>query len=387
MAPYPGGAQIDGSSADFVVGGVYLAVGVALMADPIKIEHGGNLQAASARYGIAVQDWLDLSTGINPNGYPVPPIPPAAWHDLPYMADALVQTARAAYAVPATFTLTPTAGSQPVIMALPRLLPDYPVLLPQWGYADHRHAWQASGRRCQFYPSLSAAEQTATIEAALADNPQQHLVLIQPNNPTGVLLPAEQLRRWAAQLGHGARLIVDETFIDATPEQSVCPTQLHPAMIVLRSVGKFFGLAGMRLGCVLAESNWSQLLQAELGPWSVSGPAQVVGQQALADVAWQTHMRAELKQSQQLHAQWLAPLASLAQRPSQHLPLFSTFWLPATVAQRFCDVAGQQGLLLRSLPSAAGLEMVRIGRLRLTDSAGQQRLQQLVQRFMQIQLV
>lgn len=370
-----------------MAGGVCGTLGVALMADGFSIEHGGNLQAASTHYGIAVQDWLDLSTGINPNGYPVPPIPPAIWHDLPYVADTLVQTARAAYAVPKAFTVTPTAGSQPVIMALPRLLPVYPVLLPQWGYADHRLAWQASASTCHYYPSASAAEQIAAIDAALASHPQQHLVLIQPNNPTGVLLSAAQLHRWADQLGHGARLIVDETFIDATPEQSVCPTELHPAMIVLRSVGKFFGLAGMRLGCVLAESNWSQHLQAELGPWSVSGPAQWVGQQALADVAWQNQMRAELKQSQQLHAQWLAPLASLAQRPSQHLPLFSTFWLPATVAQRFCDVAGQQGLLLRSLPGEAGLEMVRIGRLRVTDSAGQQRLQELVQRFMQTQVV
>ena len=364
-----------------MAGGFFDDLGVVVMVKRLTVFHGGDLAAASAHYGVTLEAWLDLSTGINPNGYPVPPMAPSVWHDLPYVREPLLQAARTAYAVPEAFTLTPTSGSQPVIMALPRLLPDYPVLLPQWGYADHRLAWQATGRHCEFYPSASTTEQIAAIDAALARNPQQHLVIIQPNNPTGVLLPAEQLQRWAAQLTGGARLIIDETFIDATPELSVCPVHLHPAMIVLRSVGKFFGLAGVRLGFVLAEPSWSERLQAEQGPWAVSGPAQVVGELALSDSVWQANMRAELARSQQHHAQWLQPLSAFTPRPMQHLPLFSTLWLSTAEAHRLCDLAGAQGILLRALAAEAGLEMVRIGRLRLTDTAGQHRLQALLRAF------
>lgn len=360
-----------------MAGGVSGALDMAGIID--QPPHGGDLQAASARYDRPMTQWLDLSTGINPNAYPVPPIAPAAWHNLPYVNSALVAAARAAYAVPDTFAITPTPGSQPVIMALPRLLPKYSVLLPQWGYADHGAAWQAADAHCLRYTSCSAAAQIAAIDAALADNPRQHVVLIQPNNPTGVLLPPAQLRHWAAQLVEGARMIIDETFIDATPAQSVCPEHLHPAMIVLRSVGKFYGLAGLRLGFVLTEPGGGQLVQAELGPWSVSGPAQVVGQQALTDVGWQTQMRLELAQSQHDHAHWLLPLESFTERVTQHLPLFSTCWLLKENARRLVHLAGQQGILVRCLPGDDRLDMLRLGRLQRSDIAGLQRLQHWLQ--------
>lgn len=344
--------------------------------------HGGDLAAASARYGHPHGGWLDLSTGINPDAYPIAELPVAAWHDLPYVQPELLATARLAYAMPAASSIVATPGSQPIISSLPKWLPKLPVLLPSLGYADHRLAWQASGGLMQFYPSTQAAAHIAAIDAALAHNSAQHLVVIQPNNPTGLLLPAAQLYQWAQQLSGGGHLIIDETFIDATPAQSVLPEHWHPAMLVLRSVGKFYGLAGLRLGFVIAELNLVERISAELGPWAVSGPAQWVGRQALADIGWQRQMRATLARSQQLHAQWLEPLeAASAEASVQHLPLFSTLSLPRLAAQRWTQWAGERGILVRYGLGEAGLDWVRVGRVSLFDQAGQQRLQQCIAEF------
>lgn len=344
--------------------------------------HGGDLAAASARYGQPHQGWLDLSTGINPEVYPIAELPLSVWHDLPYVRPELLNTARQAYAAPETSTLVATPGSQPVIAALPRWLPELPVLLPALGYADHRLAWQASLAPTQLYPSSQADAQVAAINAALERNSAQHLVLIQPNNPTGVLLPATQLQLWAQQLTAGARLIIDETFIDATPNLSVVPEHWHPAMVVLRSVGKFYGLAGLRLGFVIAESTLAERIMAELGPWSVSGPAQWVGQHALADRGWQQQMCVTLAQGQQLHAQWLAPLVGAISGASvQHLPLFSTLSLPNAVAKQWTHWAAEQGILVRYGVGEAGTDWVRMGRLAGSDLAGQVRLQQCIAAF------
>ena len=84
------------------------------------LEHGGRLRAAARRHGIALADWLDLSTGINPRAYPVPPLPPTVWQRLPEADDGLESAAAAFYGNP---LLLPVAGSQAAIQALPRLFP------------------------------------------------------------------------------------------------------------------------------------------------------------------------------------------------------------------------------------------------------------------------
>ena len=246
------------------------------------LEHGGNLRAAARRYGR--DDWIDLSTGINPWGYPAPPVPPDAWHRLPEADPALAAAACAYYGAP---LLLPVAGTQAAIQALPRLRPASRVTVSAPSYAEHAHHWGRHGHSLQLasYGELDAAVERSDV-----------VVLCNPNNPTGELVPAAQLLGWAARLGRrGGWLVVDEAFGDTAPGLSVAAHCAQPGLIVLRSVGKFFGLAGLRLGFVGAHPRLLIELADLLGPWAVSGPAQSIALAALRDKAWQDTTQARLQ--------------------------------------------------------------------------------------------
>lgn len=245
------------------------------------LEHGGKLREAQRLYGGA--DWIDLSTGINPIGYPAPPLPPDAWHRLPEADPALLDAACAYYGARA---LLPVAGTQAAIQALPRLRPPSRVTVAAPSYAEHAHHWALHGHSLRQigYPMLEAAVGSSDV-----------VVVCNPNNPTGELVPPAELLRWAAELGaRGGWLVVDEAFGDTAPELSVAAYAAHPGLVVLRSVGKFFGLAGLRSGFVAAEASLLTALADMLGPWAVSGPAQHVALAALRDTAWQQAAQARL---------------------------------------------------------------------------------------------
>jgi cobalamin biosynthetic protein CobC len=249
------------------------------------LEHGGNLRDAVRHFGRPLEDWLDLSTGINPHFYPAPQLSANAWHRLPEYSDALVQAAQAYYRAPQMLAV---AGSQAVIQALPRLRPAARVVVSAPSYAEHAYQWRQAGHAVTecIYAELDAAVEQADV-----------VVLCNPNNPTGEFVPAAQLLRWAAQLaGRGGWLVIDEAFADTVPDISVASHADQPGLIVLRSVGKFFGLAGIRLGFVAAEKSLLQQLANYLGPWSVSGPAQQIAITALNDGQWQMQTAQRLQQ-------------------------------------------------------------------------------------------
>jgi L-threonine-O-3-phosphate decarboxylase len=278
------------------------------------------LRAAAERYRIPLAQWLDLSTGINPVSCPMPSLSEADWRNLPDADDELCRAAQAYYGAPA---LLPVAGSQAAIQALPLLRGHSRVGFIAPSYAEHQQAWQRAGHQCHIIafenPNLDLASQpidlkkpsldlenssaaAAAIEAALAT--LDVLVLINPNNPTGQRFSAAQLLRWHSVLAaKGGWLVVDEAFMDCTPADSLAAWTHLKGLIVLRSLGKFFGLAGARVGFVLAESSLLKALNEWLGPWTISGPAQRVAEYALRQQAWQTTQRQHLPQaSQQLAA-------------------------------------------------------------------------------------
>ena len=245
------------------------------------LEHGGRLRRAAETYGIPLGDWLDLSTGINPQGYPVPPVPADAWLRLPEDDDGLEAAAADYYG---SAHLLPVAGSQPAIQLLPAVLRGERVSLLAPGYAEHAHAWR--DRRAV---AVGADE----IDAAVAHS--DIVVLVQPNNPTGVHFGRERLLEWHTRLARrGGWLVVDEAFIDTTPAQSLVPLAGADGLVVLRSLGKFFGLAGARVGFVFAPASVRAALAERLGPWTLAGPARWAARHALADRAWQTQARAAL---------------------------------------------------------------------------------------------
>ncbi|WP_295430928.1 threonine-phosphate decarboxylase CobD [uncultured Thiodictyon sp.] len=246
------------------------------------LPHGGRLRAAAAHYRIPLTDWLDLSTGINPQGWPVPPVPDL-WQRLPEEDDGLEQAAAHYYGNGA---LLPVAGSQAAIQALPRLRPPGRVGVIAPGYGEHAHAWRRTGHAVQLLP-------VAMIEAALPD--LGVLVLIHPNNPTGARFARADLLRWRRVLAQrGGWLVIDEAFMDATPGESLATLGPLPGLVLLRSLGKFFGLAGARVGFVLADPALTQPLAAQLGPWTIAAPARWVATKALEDQTWQAAARAHL---------------------------------------------------------------------------------------------
>ncbi|MCZ4322212.1 threonine-phosphate decarboxylase CobD [Pseudomonas anguilliseptica] len=247
------------------------------------LEHGGRLRAASLRYGIALADWLDLSTGIAPYGWPLPVIPASAWARLPEQQDGLENAARDYYGVS---NLLPVAGSQAAIQALPRLVRNVTVGIVSPAYAEHAAAWQREGHKL-----LEISE--GAIERALER--LDVLLLVNPNNPTGRRIEPQRLLDWHARLAErGGWLVVDEAFVDCTPEHSLAAFSERPGLIVLRSFGKFFAMAGIRLGFVLAQPALLEQLAELLGPWAISGPSRVVASALLQDHAGQRVQRERL---------------------------------------------------------------------------------------------
>ncbi len=256
------------------------------------LEHGGDLARASREYGISEERWLDLSTGINPLGYPVPPMPPNAWLRLPGDAEPLVRAARDCYRA---MELLPVAGTQAAIQALPRLRAHSRVTLADLTYNEYAHAWKRRGHAVHAVPPREFDERLAGTDV---------LVVCNPNNPNCERIEPDRLLEWHAALAaRGGWLIVDEAYIDVSPDASLAPFASRPGLIVLRSLGKFFGLAGARIGFVSAERSLLHVLEDELGPWTVAGPAQFAAGAALRDRDWQAQTRAALIASgRRLHA-------------------------------------------------------------------------------------
>ena len=243
--------------------------------------HGGDLGEARALIGEADDEalpWIDLSTGINPRPYHFSPLKPDMWARLPARQEqrALLDAARGYYAVPEGAEIVAAPGSDALIQLLPELLPAGRVAIAGPTYREHEKAWARRGKV------------TIAADAAEAANAGDIVVLVNPNNPDGRTVPPETLAEMADALSRrGGWLIVDEAFADTVPGVSAVGLVPRRNVLVLRSFGKFFGLAGLRLGFAVAPPALAETLHARLGPWPASGPAIAIGKQALADAAWQ----------------------------------------------------------------------------------------------------
>lgn len=252
------------------------------------VQHGGDPAALEARFGVPKHGWLDLSTGINPQPYAPPPIPAEVMARLPLKAelDGLLAAARRAYGVPEGAGLIAAPGTQALIQLVPTLFApsDVTVLGPTYG--EHASAWVAAGHRVEDVTSICAQ----------AARPAPFAVLVHPNNPDGRMQSVEGLLAFADELhDRGGALVVDEAFIDVDPTRSVTPHAGRDGLIVLRSFGKFYGLAGVRLGFAVCTPDLAERLNTKLGPWAVSGPAIWAGMHALNDAAWAEQTRVRLK--------------------------------------------------------------------------------------------
>ncbi|WP_103171485.1 threonine-phosphate decarboxylase CobD [Paracoccus sp. SY] len=235
----------------------------------MKPDHGSDTGGSAARFGQGA--WIDLSTAINRRPWPLGDLPPQVWRALPTAAarDRLIATAAAWFGCPAAQVL-PVAGASAAIRMIPRLLPTGRAAVIAPSHDDHAASLGAAGWQVSQFARPEAME-----GADLA-------VVVNPNNPDGREWPPEVLARLARRVGH---LVVDESFADVCPDLSLAPA-LPPNVLVLRSFSPFWGLAGLRLGFVLARPDLLGRLSDAAGPWAVNGPALHVGAQAMADRAW-----------------------------------------------------------------------------------------------------
>lgn len=228
------------------------------------IQHGGGLAAAAAIYGGEPKDWLDLSTGINPCPPPLPAIPDRSWHRLPdrELESSARSAARGFYGSGDRLPL-PVPGTQSAIQLLPRLVePSRRVAIFSPTYGEYRRAFELAG---------FAVDPVTSLEEI--DARHGMVVVVNPNNPDGRVFTPLELAPLVERLRETeALLVVDEAFGESRPEMSMAGIAA-PHVIVFRSFGKFFGMAGIRLGFVIADESITDRLADWLGPWAVSGPA------------------------------------------------------------------------------------------------------------------
>ena len=296
------------------------------------LKHGGRILAAVEKYHIAKENWVDLSTGLNPNGWPVPNnIPAEVWQSLPEDEDGLQTAACKYYGCDACL---PVAGSQAAIQTLPTLRSRSKVGVISPTYAEHEYNWKQAGH--------------VVIQLSL-ENVEQHinsldvLVVINPNNPTGKMIGKKQLLDWHQHLSsRGGWLIVDEAFMDVTPENSLVASGIKPGLIILRSMGKFFGIAGIRCGFVISDNELLQRLAQKLGPWSLTGPTRYIAKQALLDEDWQSKTRKKINESG-LRLHEILSQAGLS--PNGGTALFQ--WLEHEYAEDIYEACAEKGILIR----------------------------------------
>ena len=301
------------------------------------IHHGGQLSLLRQRYPDAPEPLVDLSTGINPFPYPVPPIPETAYTRLPEAVHirALKEAAAAAYGARDPDLIAVAPGTQILISSLPRLFPAERVVIRSPAYGEFAAVWGAAG---------AAVVEDAGIEALEKGDVA---ILCNPNNPDGRGLPPGKLQRLQARRARaGGRLIVDEAFAEfSEAELSVVPAAPQPGMIVLRSFGKAYGLAGMRLGFLIAEPDIATQVEEALGPWPVSGMAIHVAAKALGDEGWREQMTERLARAGR---RLDALLSSQGLEPVGGTSLFRL--VRHDNAPAFVVALGRAGILVRDFP-------------------------------------
>jgi len=302
-----------------------------------SVYHGGDLAAARAAFPDAPEPWLDLSTGINPNAYPMPKLDPEIWARLPDRGrlQSLERVAAERYGVANGASVVAAPGTQALIQLLARLRGASEIGILDFTYAEYEKVWRGVGAKPYIVETLDAL---AEFDVA---------VVVNPNNPDGRLIPEQGLVALASKMARrGGLLIVDEAFMDVMPAGYSLAPKLPDGAVVLRSFGKTYGLAGVRLGFAIASAKLGEELRGMLGPWAVSGPAIEIGCAGLADREWLARSIADLLDHSAALDQALlrhgfglvggSPLFRLASHPNANL---------------IFQALARQGVLLRRFPA------------------------------------
>ena len=322
-------------------------------------DHGGGLDIAIKEYGSVRNNWIDLSTGINPNHYSIPKIPNYFWNTLPdsEAQNSMLKTARLFWNVPKNANIIASSGVSQLIAIMPNLLPAGKVEIISPTYNEHAAAFKSNGWKvgsngnvrilvnpnnpngkhhpiteedsnnydliiidesfCDVTPEKSLIHLTkqknvivlkglgkfwglaglrlgfAIAAPELIESINKLIgprILVNPNNPNGKHHPITE-----EDSNNYDLIIIDESFCDVTPEKSLIHLTKQKNVIVLKGLGKFWGLAGLRLGFAIAAPELIESINKLIGPWAISGPAQFIGKAALSDINWISDTRLKLK--------------------------------------------------------------------------------------------
>jgi cobalamin biosynthetic protein CobC len=311
------------------------SVGVTEVPDTLApLPHGGDLAAARLLFPGAPEPFVDLSTGINPHSYPIPSFASDVFTRLPepIALERLTMAAARAYGARSGAHVVAAPGTQILLAQVAALVGPWRATLLSPAYAEHARAAALSGH---------AVTETRDLDE-LAD--ADLAIIVNPNNPDGrIVQRADLLALARARAAHRGLMVIDEAFMDVgPPDASLCAEVEYGRVVVLRSFGKFFGLAGVRLGFAIAAPAIAARLRAVLGPWAVSGPAIAIGEIALADTAWSAATRARVAEEaarldQLLQGRGLAVVGGTS--------LFRLVRTPGAAA--LYDQMGRAGVLVR----------------------------------------
>jgi cobalamin biosynthetic protein CobC len=298
--------------------------------------HGGNLVAARQLFPDAPEPFIDLSTGINPYSYPLPPLPPDLFARLPEPAalDRLAAIAATAYGAPSPDCVVAAPGTQILLAPVAALVPPGRAVVLGPTYGEFARVAALAG-----HDVAEVQDITQLRDAGLA-------IVANPNNPDGRVFKKRELLDLAEARGRRGLLVIDEAFMDVGPADTSFGGEVaRHNIVVLRSFGKFFGLAGLRLGFALARPEIAVRLAATLGPWAVSGPAIAIGEMALADDEWAKAMR------QRLEGEARRLDAALSLAGMEVVGGTSLFRLVrSSAAESLFEHLGRAGILVRRFP-------------------------------------
>lgn len=302
------------------------------------IKHGGNIDEAAIKFGIAKEEWLDLSTGLNPHPWKLDtPIPESYYQKLPHPDAAFYSVASRYYK---SNNLLAVPGSQAAIQTLPRLLNNKKVALPVPGYEEHLYHWQQNQHECLTYNP----DTTNLVDWTKQYKPDV-VVVINPNNPSGHIYNKQELLEVLNLLeNNNGLLIIDEAFLDTYSEKSLMEVE-SDNLIVLRSLGKFFGLPGIRVGFVKASKHWRELIEDYLGSWPMNGPSLWISTQCLSASEWQQKTHKQLKSLSIQQAQFLQEI--FAGNDLSVTDYFMSVRMSIEMAQDIHTFYGKRGILVR----------------------------------------
>lgn len=275
--------------------------------------HGGCLSAFQRAYPMAPSPWYDLSTGVNPFHYPFNGHFASSLCALPEAEklDALRHAAAQAYDSCAE-DIVAAPGTQTIIGLMPYLLAPPRVYIEAPTYSGHEESWHGAHIQCESRSDLMNTQ----------IDPGCTYILCRPNNPDGRRNTILELQDFATHVqGHDGTLVIDASFADFEFE-NVSEIVQNPAVIMLRSFGKTFGLAGLRLGFAVSKHPVMKRLAVALGPWPLHGSALSIGTEALNDKTWRRETAKKLLANQQ-RLQEMMSSAGLTYLGGTHL--FSLF--------------------------------------------------------------